>query len=162
MGLMEDIGQGPLGIDTVIFIYFIEEHPQYLPLVEPIFAAIDAGTLEGVTSGLTLLETLVTPYRAGNLPLADRYEALLTLSRGIRLVNLEQHLLRAAAQLRATLRVRTPDALQLAAAVSMNCQVFLTNDRDLPPVPGLRILQLRDYLPTTRPSPPRDKGTTQA
>jgi len=144
---MEEIGRGPVGLDTAIFIYFIEEHPQFLPLVEPVFAAIDAGSLEGVTSGLTLLETLVAPYRAGNAPLAERYNALLTSSRGIRFIDLHRPLLRAAAQLRATVRVKTPDALQLTAALSANCATYLTNDRDLPSIPGLRILQLRDYLP---------------
>lgn len=148
MGLMEEIGRGPVGLDTAAFIYFIEEHPQFLPLVEPIFAAIDAGLLEGVTSGVTLLETLVTPYRAGNRSLAERYEALLTRSRGIRLLDLQRPLLRAAAQLRASVQVKTPDALQLAAALATNCAVYITNDRNLPRVQGLRVLQLRDYLPT--------------
>jgi hypothetical protein len=35
MGLMADLGGGPVGVDTAVFIYFIEEHPQFLPLVEP-------------------------------------------------------------------------------------------------------------------------------
>jgi predicted nucleic acid-binding protein len=143
---MEEIGGGPVGLDTVVFIYYIEEHPEYLPLVEPVFTAIDTGILEGVTSGLTLLETLVVPYRVGNLPLAERYEALLTRSRGIRMLDLDRPLLRAAAQLRAALRFRTPDALQIAAALAGHCSAYLTNDRALPPVSGLKSLQLRDYL----------------
>jgi len=148
VGVIQEIGRGPVGLDTVVFIYFIEEHPQYLPLIEPLFAAIDAGTVEGVTSSLTFLETLVVPYRVGNGPLGERYEALLTGSRGIRMLDLDRPLLRAAAQLRASLRVRTPDAIQLAAALAARCSAYLTNDRELPPVPGLKILQLQDYLPT--------------
>jgi hypothetical protein len=31
MGLMNDIDPGPVALDAVIFIYFIEEHPQVLP-----------------------------------------------------------------------------------------------------------------------------------
>jgi predicted nucleic acid-binding protein len=146
MGLIEDIGAGPVGLDTAIFIYFIEEHPEFLPLVEPLFTAIDAGSLEGVTSALTLLETLVTPYRAGNTALAERYEAHLTRSRGVRMIELDRPLLRAAAQLRASAGVKTPDALQLAAGLATNCTAYLTNDRDLPSIPGLRILQLRNYV----------------
>jgi predicted nucleic acid-binding protein len=145
---MEEVGRGPLGLDTVVFIYFIEEHPQYLPLIEPLFTAIDASALEGVTSSLTLLETLVIPYRVGNAPLAERYEALLTRSRGIRMLDLDRALLRTAAQLRAGLRVSTPDAIQLGAALAARCSAYLTNDRELPPVPGLKILQLQKYLPT--------------
>lgn len=122
--------------------------PQFLPLVEPVFAAIDGGSLPAVTSAVTLLETLVAPYRAGNASLAERYENLLTRSRGLRLMDLDRPLLRSAAQFRARLRLKTPDALQCAAASAANCTTYLTNDRDLPSVPGLRILQLRDYLPT--------------
>jgi len=148
LGLIDDIGDGPVGLDTVIFVHFIEEHPRFLPLLEPVFVAIDAGVLDGVTSDVTLFETLVGPYRAGDIPLAERYEAILTGSRGIRLVELRRSVIRAAAQLRAGLRIKTPDAIQLAAALVSDCAVYLTNDRDLPPVPGLRILQLHDYLPT--------------
>jgi predicted nucleic acid-binding protein len=54
--------------------------------------------------------------------------------------------LRAAAQLRAATAVRTPDALQLAAALGAGCRTFLTNDRRLPEVGGLRVLQLSEML----------------
>ena len=64
---MNDIGDGPVGLDTVIFIYFIEEDPRFLPLLEPVFVAIDTGALEGVTSDVTLLETLVSPYRTSDI-----------------------------------------------------------------------------------------------
>ena len=77
MGLMADLGRGPVGVDTVIFIYFIEEHPQFLPLLEPLFREVDNGRRELVTSALTLLEVLVVPYRSGDHLLAGRYEALL-------------------------------------------------------------------------------------
>lgn len=147
MGLRLDIGPGPVGLDTSIFIYLIEEHAQFLHLVEPVFAAIDTGALKGTTSGITLLEVLVAPYRAGDLSLAARYEALLTRSRNLHLVEMNRPILRAAAHLRAICEVKTPDALQLAAALTSNCSAYLTNDRNLPRIPGLRILQRRNYLP---------------
>lgn len=146
MGLSRDVGPGPVALDTTAFIYFIEEHPRFLHLVEPLFRAADAGRLELATSSLTLLEVLVVPYRAGDVALADRYEALLTRSRGLRLVDLDRGQLRAAALLRARHRLKAPDALQLAAALSAGCTALVTNDRDFPPLPGLRVLQLRDYL----------------
>lgn len=148
MGLTDSLGPGPVALDTAVFIYFIEEHPAYLPLVAPLFREADAGRREVVTSAVTLLEVLVIPYRAGNLPLAERYEALLTRSRGVRLVEVDRGQLRAAAQLRARGRLRTPDALQVAAALSAGCSAFVTNDRALPAVPGLRIFQLDDFRDT--------------
>ena len=145
MGLVRDLGPGPIGIDTAPFIYLIEEHPKYLPLVLPLFRQADDGKRELVTSALTLLEVLVAPYVGGHRPLAERYEALLTRSRGIRLVDVSLDQLRAAAQLRALLVVKTADALQVAAAIAAGCTTFLTNDRRLPEVPGLRVIQLSSY-----------------
>src|SRR5579863_1070290 len=145
MGLMADVGRGPVGVDTAIFIYFIEEHPRFLPLVEPLFREVNAGRKELVTSALTLLEVLVVPYRSGDHLLAARYEALLTKSRGVQVTEVSRDHLRAAAQLRAATRVKTPDALQLVAAMAGGCPVFLTNDRELPALPGIRILQLSSY-----------------
>jgi predicted nucleic acid-binding protein len=144
--LIREIGEGPVALDTVIFIYFIEEHQRYLPVLDPVFAAIDKGRLPAVSSSLTLLEVLVVPYRAGNTPLAEQYERVLTRSRGLRLVDIDGTQLRAAAQLRAFhMGLRTPDAIQISAALSGGCSVLLTNDRDLPAVPGLRVLQLKDF-----------------
>jgi len=145
MGLKNDIGRGPVGVDTVIFIYFIEEHPQFLRVIEPLFREVDEGRVELITSALTLLEVLVVPYRTGDHLLAGRYESILTRSRGVRIADISRDHLRAAAQLRAKTAVKTPDSLQLVAALSAGCTAFLTNDRELPTVPGLRILQTASY-----------------
>lgn len=146
MGLIEALGPGPVALDTAVFIYFIEEDPTFLPLVEGIFVAIGAGSLLAVTSTLTLLETLVVPIRAGNQRLANRYEVLFSQSRGLYLVDLDRPLLRRAAEVRAVSGLKTPDALQIAAALQAGCTAFVTNDRQIPPVAGLRVLQIRDYL----------------
>lgn len=146
MALIDDLGGGPIAVDTAIFIYFIEEDERFLAPIAPLFAGADAGEVELVASALTLLEVLVVPYRAGNVELAARYEAVLTRSRGVRLIDLTREHLRLAAQLRAATNVATPDALQLAAALSNRCSSFITNDRRLPAVAGLRIVQLSDYL----------------
>ena len=146
MGLSADIGPGDVALDTVAFIYFIEEHPRFAPLVAPLFEEADAGERALVTSSLTLLEVLVVPYRAGDTRLAQRYEILLTRSRNVRLVDMDRHQLRAAAQLRATTGVKTPDALQIVSALTAGCRTLVTNDRRLPEVPGLRVVQLSSYL----------------
>jgi predicted nucleic acid-binding protein len=142
--LIEALGS-PVAIDTAIVIYFIERHERYADVVLPLFEAADRGELELVTSGVTLMEVLVAPYRAGDAGLAERYEALLTRSRGLTMVDLGRPVIRAAAQLRAVHRLRTPDALQIAAALSRGCSSFLTNDRRLPSLPTLGVHQLAEY-----------------
>jgi predicted nucleic acid-binding protein len=145
VALIDDLGPGAVGVDTAVFIYFIEENVRFLPAITPLFTAADEGRRELVTSTLTLLEVLVIPYRAGALQLAQRYETLLTRSRGVRMLDITRDHLRLAAQLRAATGIATPDALQLAASLASKCSSFVTNDRRLPAVPGLTILQLSAY-----------------
>lgn len=145
MGLIEDIGLGPVCLDTSIFIYYFEEDKRYIDKVSPIFEAINEGRLSAVTSGITLLETLVIPIRMKDILLANQYEQLISESSGLKLLFLDRDLLRQAAILRATLSIKTPDALQIAAALRENCRTFVTNDRRLPKIPNLQILQLSDY-----------------
>lgn len=105
MGLLNDVKGGPVALDTAIFIYLFEEHPKYLPLVEPVFRAIDDGDIQAATSAITLLETIVVPLKSGNAALAKRYEDYLTNSRGLRFMHLDLDLLKAAAHVR---RPRAP------------------------------------------------------
>ncbi|HEY8320452.1 MAG TPA: PIN domain-containing protein [Candidatus Baltobacteraceae bacterium] len=145
MGLIDDLGDGLLAVDTSPFIYFVEEHPRYVPVVDELFEAVARSDRRIVTSSLTLLELLVVPYRTGDLALAARYEALLTRTRGVRLAHLTLPVLRTAARLRAAAKVKTADAIQLATAKTAGCSVFLTNDARIPAVPGLRIVMLDAY-----------------
>jgi hypothetical protein len=94
VGLIDDLDPGPVALDTQVFIYFIEENERFLPLVKPVFEAIDHGTLLAATSALSLMEVLVIPYRNGNFALADHYEALLTRSRGLRCVDIDRSVLK--------------------------------------------------------------------
>ena len=49
MGLMADLGPGSVALDTAVFIYFIEEDPRFLPLIDPLFREADDGTRELVS-----------------------------------------------------------------------------------------------------------------
>jgi len=146
VGLTEAVGTGLVAMDTALFIYLIEEHPRFLAPVRALFARADTGEIEIVTSALTLLEVLVVPLRSNDQRLAAQYDALLTRSRGVRLVDLSRDQLRTAARLRAQHgALRTPDALQLAAAISTGCESFVTNERRMPAPDGLRVLQLSEF-----------------
>jgi predicted nucleic acid-binding protein len=135
-----------VAIDTAIVIYLMERNDRYIDAVRPLFEAADRGEVRLVTSAITLLEVLVVPYRAGETLLAARYEQLLSRSGGLTLVDLSRPILRTAAHLRAMHGVRTPDAIQLAAGLTERCGCLLTNDRRLPHLPTLPVLQLADLL----------------
>lgn len=143
MGLIDQLGPGPVALDTPVFIYLFQADNAWLPHLLPLFEAIDAGRRTAFTSAVTLSEVLVVPFRLKQFELAARYEALLTRGRGLTLVDITRPQLRAAARLRAEhVGLRTPDALQLVAARSAACGTLVTNDRGLPTLPGLKVLQL--------------------
>jgi predicted nucleic acid-binding protein len=146
MGVDLALGCNHVFLDTCIFIYFIEEDSRYIKSVSKIFQSISDGHLTAVTSGITLLETLVVPLRVNDKTIAKRYEQFLCNSKGLTMVNLDRDLLKYASYLRAHFNVKTPDALQMAAAQQQNCNVFLTNDRRLPSISGLQVTQLSTLL----------------
>lgn len=65
-------------LDTAPLIFYAERHPVYYALVEPVFAAIDAGEIQAVTSLVTLAECLVHPYMKGLTELQRDYYDLIT------------------------------------------------------------------------------------
>ena len=75
-----------LALDTSTFIYLIEKHPTFFAAVEPIFQAVDAGTIQATTSVLTLLEVLVKPLEANPITLADDFRAALSACLNLRVI----------------------------------------------------------------------------
>jgi predicted nucleic acid-binding protein len=136
------MGVSRLGIDTTPIIYFIEAHPRYEPIVTPIFKLVADRGLIGITSAITLTEVLVQPFISANIRLQQEYRDILLYSANFEIVPIDVNIAEQAAELRARYRLRTPDALQIAAAVSSGCEAFVTNDSKLQRVSELRILVL--------------------
>jgi predicted nucleic acid-binding protein len=129
-------GVTALGLDTPPFIYFVEQHPNYINLVREIFRRVDTGAVTGYSSVITLTEVLTQPKRLQNSIVESEYRNLLLYSRNFNLVPVDYSIAESAADFRARYRLRTPDALQLAAAFSIGCQAFLTNDSLLSVLPS--------------------------
>lgn len=144
MNMLQQALQGVkrLGLDTAPIIYFVEANPRYDSLLVPVFQRISTGTLVGVTSVVSLTEALVYPLRLGRSDLAQQYQSLLQQSEYFELVDITPAIAEYAADLRARYNLRTPDALQLAAAIRRGCDAFLTNDANLQRVGELRVLTL--------------------
>jgi predicted nucleic acid-binding protein len=115
-------------LDTAPLIYFIEEHPRYLPAMRNFFESLDRGEFRVVTSTLTLLEVLVQPLRQGRMDLAELYRAILLSAAGVEVVSITAEIADRAAVLRAQTNLSVPDAIQLAVAQSHGA-TFFTNDR---------------------------------
>lgn len=82
--------------------------------------------------------------QTGDRRLEHEYRSLLQHSRHFALVPIDEATANQAAVLRARYKLRTPDALQLAAAISCGCQAFITNDRALDRVQELKVLLVEE------------------
>lgn len=58
MEWIEALRGSTVALDAAPLIYFIEEHPAYLPKIRPFFEAAERGEFRIVTSFITLLEVL--------------------------------------------------------------------------------------------------------
>jgi predicted nucleic acid-binding protein len=136
-----------IGLDTSIFIYHLEAHPQYLPLTQQILATVEAGRCTGVVSTVTVMELTVHPWRAKRADIARQYEVLLANFPNLNLVDVTREVARRAAQLRAAYTLRPADALLLGTALVSRATLWVSNDKQLKRLaPEIDVVTLDDFL----------------
>lgn len=145
MGSLTFPAIGSVGVDAQIVIYAVEPHPIYGPLLLPLWAAVQSGTVSVVGSELVLMEVLVGPLKTQDTTRVTAFEQFV-IQPGVQLKPITQTILRRAAELRAATRLRTPDAIHAATALILSSTMFLTNDRDFQKVAGLPVTILDDLL----------------
>lgn len=135
-----------IGLDTNLFIYFLDDHPRYGAWCASLFDLIERGQNPAVTSTVTLLELLVQPYRDHKDELAQKIFALTSTYPKLEWVSLTMNLADRAAELRAHYRLSTPDAIQLATAISHHAVRFYGNDRALQRVNEIECIIVEDLI----------------
>ena len=145
MGALTLPASGLVYLDTNSVIYTVEKHPAFGPLLQPLWPAAQTKTIEVVSSELTLMEVLVGPLKNGDRVLKQAYEQAL-FSTDLRLILITHTILREAAYLRATTKLRTPDAIHAATALDAGCVLFVSNDVGFRIVPSLPLVILDDLL----------------
>lgn len=149
MGVIRIPDNGPVYFDSMCFIYSVERHPVYRPVLIPVWSAARANRMRIATSERAVVETLVGPYRSADPELEWRYEQTLSLA-AIDLHGITTSILRRAARLRADVqRLRTPDAIHAATALEYGAALFVTNDPVFRHVPGLPVEVLSDVVSRT-------------
>src|SRR5689334_12393558 len=120
---MEPLGIGDLPegalvlVDSAPIIYFLESHAKFGPRFAPLFAAHETGRLRFAVTTITIAEVLTGPLQASDDALARRYRTILESWQPI---PLDLDIAESAARLQASLRLRLPDAVQVASALAIN------------------------------------------
>ena len=118
-----------VALDTMVFAYHLADHPRYSPLTTVVLEAVESGRVAGITTTVTLAEILTAPAKTGDQRALQDYELYLTRFPNLLIVPLDVALAREAAFVRGETGLRTPDAIQVAAARLAGADAIVTNDR---------------------------------
>lgn len=131
--------------DTSLFIYLIEDTGQRGAAVAQLLHRMSERRDELLTSSMTLGEVLVKPLNTGDTAWADQYEQLLSTP-GVSVISFDRAAARQYASIRQNKSIRPPDAIQLACAASVRCDLFITNDERLSrlTIPGIQFIASLD------------------
>ena len=135
-----------VALDTSIWIYHLEAHPQYLPLTIKILNAVSKGKCEAIVSELSLLEIMVRPLQLRLQDVADEYETRLTHFPYVQLVPASRQVLFKTAELRAHHGIRTPDAIILATGMTCGATCVITNKKEWNKVDAINVAYLGNFL----------------
>lgn len=127
-------------LDSNIVIYAFEGGTKWTPAFEQMITLINEGSLSAFTSELTLLEVIVKPLRLNNSAVVEAYERLLSPTSRIVTLPVDRAVLRLAALLRAELGLKLADAIHVATAQSLACDLFFSNDGRIAMPAGLKSL----------------------
>jgi uncharacterized protein len=127
--------------DANLFIYLIEEHPDYYPVLERVVLRSAERGDRLCTSIFTCGEMLVGPIKTGNEAVQRAIREYLRPPR-VEVLPLTLETADQYARIRATNKVSPADAIHLASAAAAGVDLFLTNDRSLQRmiVPGIQFV----------------------
>ena len=135
-------------LDTNFFIYLIQGTGPQSVRTKYLRSAFSLRRDEILTSVMTLGELLVQPMRVGDRVLVERYKMILR-SPGITVLPFLENAAEAFARIRRDKKIKQPDAIQLATAAIVGCDLFLTNDERLMSVtvPGIQFITSFEKAP---------------
>ncbi len=115
-------------LDANIIIYAVEGFLAYADTIQALLMAMDNAEIVAVTSELTLAEVLVKPMKDGKTEIQQAYRDFLQSTSVFEIIPISREILESAAQLRATMNFKLPEAIHEATAQQQSCDTFLTND----------------------------------
>ena len=116
--------------DTMLFVYWLEDHPLYAPRVRQILSKMEERLDQLYTGAFTVGEVLVGPYKMHALDTVRRIREFFESS----FVEIIPYTLKTAdlyARIRTSQGISPAGAIHLASAAQVGTDLFLTNDSAL-------------------------------
>lgn len=132
-------------LDTSPIIYFLDADINYAEKVKQIFEKLIENKCSMVTSTITCTEYLTYPYKTGNTEKINVFFEFLS-DCYIQIQPIDISIAKKAARIRAEHKdFKTMDCLQLATACLQQCDLFLTNDKQLRQFNELKCMVIDDF-----------------
>lgn len=131
-----------IAVDTSLFIYLFEKHPEFAKPSEVVLRQIEKGKATGIFSVIGMVELQTGPKRQDRYDLANRYRELVTTFPNLKVVGFDDRIVELTSDLRARYNLATPDAIHLATAIEMRATCFVTNDKALRKVKEIEVRAL--------------------
>jgi predicted nucleic acid-binding protein len=128
----------PVYLETNFFIKAVEGIPEVAGPPKKLIEILRTRPGLGITSEITLAETLAPPKKSDALPLHIKPRAYLDLllwSGFITLVPVNRDVLIETADLRSVARMKLPDAIHLVSAIRSKCRYLVLSDSDFDRLP---------------------------
>ena len=127
--------------DTMLFIYWLEDNPQYAKRVNAIYSRMQERNDQLLTGAFTFGEVLAGAYRKGAVQVADESRRLLQ-NVVSEVVPFTMETADHYARIRGSLGLPPADVIHLASAAQAGTDLFLTNDKRLMGkfVPGIQFI----------------------
>lgn len=118
-------------VDTAPIIYYLENSALYMKAIKKFFTKCLEENIQIVTSAITVEEYLVYPYSSGKMDFANNFKRFLEYM-NIEVVDIDSEIAEKAAKIRGQYKnFKAMDALQIATAIVIGCDMFFTNDKQL-------------------------------
>ena len=131
-----------VGIDSVIFAYFLQSHPEYGIRAEKILETVEKGERKGIFSVIGVIEVLTAPKQLGHPEVATEYREFFANFPNLKIKGITEGVVERASDLRAKYGLRTPDAIHIATAIDFGAQSFVTNDQRLKKITEIEVILL--------------------
>ncbi len=127
--------------DSMLFLYWLENHPVYAPKVEHILGSMLERGDSLCASYLSVGEVIAGPLKHGQVQLAAQIEQF--FDSGLpQFLPFDRKAAGEFARLRASANISPADAIHLACAAASGVDMFLTHDKNLHKlrVPGIQFI----------------------
>jgi predicted nucleic acid-binding protein len=131
-----------LYLDAMVWIYALEGRSAFSPAAQNFLRAIKDGRHTILASHFLLAEILVVPLRESDAFSIAAYKRAFLAADAVSLVPFDAAVAMNFATLRASTRVKSPDAIHLALAATARADAFITTDGRLTKltIPGIGLI----------------------